>query len=265
MHAGSKLLVTMAANQRQLAMDKVEVLRRTDLFRALNEDLLKKIATHGVARQLERGQILFSEHEEASAVYVVASGELRSIRQSAEGREQVLSTERAGAILALAPVFNSGKFYSTVIADSDAQVLCIDRDEMRELCQEHMELFWHAARVLAHKVRHLASLVESLALRNVEQRVAQFIVTIAHERGLPAGDGSIVELKLTRSQMAARLGSAREVVSRAMTHLDESGLIQMQGRRLVTIPNMRALSAFAGVEREADKTEIASEVASDVA
>lgn len=255
----------MAANQRQLSMDKVEALRRTDLFRALNDDLLHKIAGHAISRHLERGQVLFSEHDEALALYVVASGELRSIRQSHEGREQVLSTERAGAILALAPVFNSGKFYSTVIADSAAQVLCISREELRELCQEHMELFWHAARVLAHKVRHLASLVESLALRNVEQRVAQFVISIARERGLPEGNTCIVELKLTRSQIAARLGSAREVVSRALTHLDESGLIEIQGRRLVTIPDMRALSAFAGLERGADKTEIASEVASDVA
>ena len=255
----------MAAVTRGSKIDKVAALRNTDLFGSLAEGLLSKISGSAVVCQLSPEQVLYSEHEEAMALYVVASGELRSVRLSSEGREQVLSSERAGAILAAVPVFNGGKFYSTMIADSPSAVLSIEKHVVHRLCREHTELLWNLARVLAHKVRHCAELIESLALRNVEQRVAQHLLAIAQQRGVPLGQGRIVELNLTRTQIANRIGSAREVVSRAFTHLQEFGLIQMEGRRLVTVTNVAALRAFAGVEQTHDPEPPVAELSSEMA
>ncbi len=248
-----------------MSIDKLAALRRTDLFGSLSDDLLKKIAGLATARELKRGQVLYSEHQEASGLYVVAHGEIRSIRQSAEGREQVLSTERPGAILAAVPVFNGGKFYSTMIADSASEVLSIEKRHLHELCRDHTEMLWNLARVLAHEVRHYAELIEMLALRNVEQRVAQYLVTVAQERGIRVGEGCLVELTLTRSEIASRLGSVREVVSRTFTHLQTSDLIHMQGRRLVNIPNLRMLGAFAGTAREMKNAKVVSDLSSEMA
>jgi CRP-like cAMP-binding protein len=255
----------MAGHVNRTTSDKVAVLRKADLFAHLTDDLLRKIAGLAVTRTLIANQLLYSEHDEASALFVVARGELRSIRQNLEGREQVLSTERPGAILAAVPVFNGGKFYSTVIADVPSEVLSLEKHQVHQLCHEHDELLWNLARVLAHKVRHYAELIESLALRNVEQRVAQHLLTIARERGVPFGDGSIVELTLTRTQMASRIGSAREVVSRALTHLHKSSLIHIEGRRLVTVPNLQALNTFAGTIRHAEPAKLSSDLSSDLA
>lgn len=248
-----------------MAIDKVNALRQTDLFGSLSDALLRKIAGLAIIRRLKRGQVLYSEHEEASGLYVVLSGEIRSIRQSASGREQVLSTEGAGAILAAVPVFNGGKFYSTMIADSASEVLCIEKRHVHELCREHPEILWNLARVLANKVRQFAELIEMLALRNVAQRVAQYLVTIAQQRGLRVGEGCLVELTLTHSEIASRLGSVREVVSRTLTHLQSSNFIQMQGRRLAYIPNLQALSAFSSTDRKMREEKAASDLSSEMA
>lgn len=255
----------MAAAASRTVSDKVTVLRNTALFGNLTEDLLKKIAGLAFTRSLRANQLLYSEQDEASALFVVARGELRSVRQNREGREQVLSTERPGAILAAVPVFNGGKFFSTMIADAPSEVLVLEKRQVHQLCREHTELLWNLARVLAHKVRHYAELIELLALHKVEQRVAQHLLTIARERGMSFGEGCIVELMLTRSQMASRLGSAREVVSRALAHLQNSGLIQMEGRRLVTIHNLQALSNFAGTKHGAEPATLVADVPSEIA
>jgi CRP-like cAMP-binding protein len=246
-------------------IDKTAVLRETGLFRNLTDSVLRTIGGCAIIRHLKRGEVLYSEHEEASGLYVVGRGELRSIRQGIDGREQVLSTERAGAILAAVAVFNGGKFYSTMIADTDSEVLCIGKRYMYELCQRHTELLWNLAAILAHKVRHSADLIETLALRNVEQRVAQHLFTTCQERGVRDGRACVIELTMSRTEIASRLGSAREVVSRAFTHLEKSGLIQMQGRRLVTIPDMRALRSFAGSDPPLEKARSVSELSSDIA
>lgn len=102
--------MALDASRTQIRTNKIAALQQTDLFGSLTGDLLQKIAACAIVRQLGRGQILFSEHDEASALYVVVRGEIRSIRQSADGREQMLSTEKRGAVLAAVPVFNGGKF-----------------------------------------------------------------------------------------------------------------------------------------------------------
>jgi len=119
-----------------LIRDKLTALRRTELFRNLPEPLLGKIAGLAVSKQLQRDEVLFSEEDEAAGVFVIASGEFRSIRQDGQGRQQVLSTERTGALLAAVAVFSGGTYYSTMIADCESQVLCIHLEHMRRLCQE---------------------------------------------------------------------------------------------------------------------------------
>lgn len=255
----------MRSNQPTSSTDKVAVLRKSEIFRDLPEDLLQKTAALAIPRQLIRGQILFSEHEEASSVYVVVRGEFRAIRQSVDGREQVLSTERASATLAAVAVFNDGTFYSTMIADTSAEVICISKRDLFQLCREHPEMLWKIARLLADMVRHHAALIEMLAFRNVEERLAQYLLTIARQRAVPVGDGCAFEMTLTRTEIAGRLGSVREVVSRAFTHLQKSGLICLDGQRLVTIPDMRALQQFAGTEHASVNGILESEISSEFA
>jgi CRP/FNR family cyclic AMP-dependent transcriptional regulator len=252
-------------NRQQPVIDKIETLRQTELFRNVSHELLEKIAGLAVTRHVDRGQILVSERDEASGIYVIAEGEFRSVRQSVDGREQVLSTERAGSVIGVVPVFNGGKFYSTVIADTSTEVVFIEARDIHELCHQHTEMLWNLARALAHRVRHLAELVESLALRNVEQRLAQYFLTVARERGVRVGEGCVFELTLTRAEIASRLGSVREVVSRACAQLVKRGLIRVQGRRLITVLDMKTLGRFAGTEPDVGPGKLASEVPSDIA
>jgi len=245
-------------------LDRVAVLRSTDLFGSLSEPVLSTLAASFTTRRLSRGEILYSEQDDASALYVVGRGVLRSVRLSVDGREQVLSTERPGAILAAVAIFGGGKFYSTVIADAPSEVLAIRRCEALGLCQTHPELLWNLARVLANKLRHSAELIETLALRQVDQRVAQYLLTVCQQRGIQSQGTCVVELMMNRSEIASRVGSAREVVSRAFTQLEKAGLIKLQGRRLVTIPNMQALRAFAGADTPLKNPELVSELSSDM-
>ena len=200
-----------------------------------------------MVRRLDRGEMLYSEHEKAAGLFVVAAGELRSIRQSADGREQVLSTEPTGATLSEVPVFNGGNYFTTVIADVPSIVICIDHADVHRICNEHPELLWNVARLLAHQVLQCAELIESLAFRNVDQRLAQYLLTVGQDRGIRSTRGAIIfELTLTRAEIASRLGSVREVISRSLAHLQDTRLIGMEGKSLITIPDEKALRIFAG-------------------
>jgi CRP/FNR family transcriptional regulator len=195
---------------------------------------------------LNRGEILYSEHDEASALYVVARGRLRSVRLSRHGKEQVLSTEGPGSVLAAVAIFDGGNFHSTAIADKASELLVIGKRNMLELCRRYPELLWNVSRMLALKLRHSAEVIENLSLRQVDQRVAQYLLTVCEQRGFINQSSCAVELTMNRSEIASRLGSTREVVSRAFSHLERAGLIKMESNRLVMIPDRGLLRTFAG-------------------
>src|SRR3954468_10727028 len=111
-----------------MATDKIAAIRRTVLFGSLADDELRALAARAVERRLAREEVLFIAGEEARGLYVVVSGAVRAFRSGPDGREQVIHTERAGAILADVPVFDDGTYPATVVADEDSILLFIAKD-----------------------------------------------------------------------------------------------------------------------------------------
>ncbi|HEX4749296.1 MAG TPA: Crp/Fnr family transcriptional regulator [Bryobacteraceae bacterium] len=259
------LEVTNDNNHLDKSVDRSIALRKTELLATVSEPILTELASRAVILSLRAGEVLFSEDDEASGLYIVVDGELRSVRRNAKGREQVLSTERAGAVLAAVPVFAGGRFYTTSIADTQSTVLCIDSQDILKLCNEHTELLWALTRLFARRLRHYAELIEILALRNVEQRVAQYIYNVCQEIGVTGSDACSVEIKMTQSEMASRIGSTREVVCRALAHLQARGLIHMEESRVVKISSLTDLAKFAGGEQDLEEPRVVAEILTEIA
>ena len=230
-----------------MSKDKIEALRRTALFGGLEEKELRALAERAVERRRTRNEILFMAGDEAQGLYVVIEGAVRAFRESPDGREQVIHVERAGASLAEVPVFDEGAYPSTVAAEEDSKVLFIDKRDVQRLCMEHPQIALAALKLLAGRLRRCAELVEALSLREVGQRLAHFLLAEALNKGLSKGADLEINLTMTNQQIAAHIGSVREVVSRALTKLQHDGLIVLDGRRLV-IPDRDALAAYAGEE-----------------
>ena len=225
-------------------LSKIEAVRRTALFAGLEETALRKLAERAQERHLAPDQLLFAAGDEAHGLYVIVDGSLRAFRMSSDGREQVLQVERAGATFAEVPTFDDGPYPSNVAAEEDSTVLFISKRDVRQLCLEHPQIALAALRVLASRLRRCTFLVEGLSLQEVSQRLAHFLVTEAHERGVSEGSGIRIDLKLTNQQIAARVGTVREVVSRAIARLRQDGRIIVKGRRIV-IPDLNNLAEYA--------------------
>ena len=228
-----------------MATDKVAALRATVLFGSLTNEELRALASLCTEHKLSHEEVLFIAGEEARGLYVVVSGAVRAFRAGADGREQIIHTERAGAILADVPVFDDGTYPATAVADEDSVLLFIAKADVRAVCVEHPTISLAALKMLAGRLRRHAELVEALSLQEVGQRLARLLLTEAERRGKRLETGIIFDLLMTNAQIAARVGSVREVVSRALARLQQDGLILVENRR-VTIPNEELLAGYAG-------------------
>ncbi|MEO8042669.1 MAG: Crp/Fnr family transcriptional regulator, partial [Acidobacteriota bacterium] len=180
------------------------------------------------------------------ALYVIAEGSVRAFRTGIDGREQVIHVEKAITTIAEVPVFDNGMYPSTVAADEESLVLSIAKEKVRAACLKHPQLALSAARLFASRLRKCAELVESLSLREVGQRLARLLLEEAEKSGTEKHGVTSFRQQLTHNQLAARIGTVREVVSRVMFRLQEQGLIAAKGK-IITIPDTAALGRYAGM------------------
>ncbi len=226
------------------SMDKVEALGKTELFGSLAEGERKALAGCCVEKRLKVGETLFVSGEEAKGLYVIVRGCLKAIRENTEGREQVIHVEKTGSTIAEIPVFDGRPYPSTVVAEEDSEILFIDKRDVRRLCLEHPGIALTALRILSARLRKTAALVESLSLREVDQRLASYLIQEFKGRGYI--EKKKIKLRLpSNTVIAARVGSVREVVSRAFSKLESKGLIALNKSRVATLLREKELRAYA--------------------
>src|SRR5215469_17595000 len=223
---------------------RTKILAKSALFHNLKEPALSQLAAHAVERKLKQGQILFTANEPARGLYVVLSGSVRAFRENFDGREQTIHVEHAGGTLAEVAVFDGGPYPSTAVADENSEVLFLATEDVRRFMLDHPQAALTALANMAKKLRIIASLAEQLALKDVGQRLATLLLEEARLASPKLQDGVSFSLPLSHMQLASRLGSVREVVTRALHKLVQNGVIETRGHCIVVL-NAKELSAQA--------------------
>ncbi len=217
----------------------LKILRTVPYFTNLDQPTLEAIAQASTKHKYNSGQIVFLEGEACTGLHIVQEGWLKAVKLSLSGREQVLRFLGPGetfseiSVLAAAP--NNP---ATVITLEPSSVLIVPRDMMLQLLDEHSGLARIIIQNLANRVMHLVNLIEDLSLRSVEARLARVLLENAF-------DGVLHRQRwATQSEMAARLGTVPDVLSRVLRGLVEEGIIQIE-RREIRILDPQALEAKA--------------------
>lgn len=225
-------------------MEKIVALRQTKLFGEVEERELSWVAKRAAGLHFQAGEMLFLSGEEAKGLFVVTGGRVRVFQQSIDGREQVMHIDVTGATIAEVPVFDDGPYPASAIAEEDTDVLFIDKRDIHEFCMKHPAFALKALKMMAQRVRRHAQLVEVLSFHEVGQRLALFLIAKAQETGAGGGDQVKFKLVLSNHEIATRIGSVRDVVSRALARLQHEGLVVVKSRA-VTIVDLRALKLYA--------------------
>ncbi len=226
---------------------KIAILRETELFRDLDNEVLTILAKSSVEKRLTRDQILFLAGDRADGMYVIAKGALRAYRTAQDGREQVMHVDKAVTTIAEVAVFDGGNYPSTVAAEEPSVVLFLERSKVIDTCFKYPEVALASTRLLAGRLRRCAELVESLSLHEVIQRLALLLLEEAATAGAKNSGSIKFRLPITHNQLAARIGTVREVVTRSLFRLQSKGLIHTD-RKNIEIPDIKILRDFTSID-----------------
>lgn len=209
-------------------METTEFLHGLPLFQRLDESAVMEISRLAQRRSYASGELIGLEGEPCDIVYFVAQGWVKVYKLSLEGREQVLTRLGPGDSLYLVPAFDGGPNPASAEALTEATLYAFRREDFLWILRHHPQVTLTVLRDLAAKLRHLTVLVEDLSLRTVEGRLAKLLLNLAAE-------GNVAPRRMTQQEMAAQLGTVREVVGRALVELERNGLIRKERHRIVIV------------------------------
>lgn len=218
--------------------NSIQTLHQLPFFARLSDDVLRKVARVLHQRTYSPGQVIVLEGEPCQAVYFVAQGLVRTRRISLEGREQVLAYLGPGESFGLVPAVDNGLNPATVDAVTDASLYIIPCQHFRQIMRHEQDVASAALLQLAAEVRRLSDMVEDLALHSVSTRLARFLLMQA--------EGAQPRRSWTQEEIAAQIGTVREVVGRTMRAFAAAGLIRRQRGRLVVVDRERLEREAAG-------------------
>ena len=202
-------------------------------FRVLPAAERRRLLGRCTVRTLKAGEVLYVEGEPRRGLYVLVEGRVELRQVSSRGREQVLHSEGPGATLGEAPLFDPGGYVASAVAAAPTRALFVPRLEVIALFRRHPAFAVSLLETMARRVRRFADLAASLTFRPVPERLAHYIDAGAGELGRPVAAGLELDLVLTQEQLAARLGTVRELVPRAFSQLEKRGVITRKRARIV--------------------------------
>jgi CRP-like cAMP-binding protein len=210
-------------------------------FQNLEQETLQEVVRGAFLRAYDIGQIVLLEGEQTVGLYIVQEGSLKVTKIAVDGREQILQFLDAGDVFNAISVFTGQANPATVSALEPSKVWLIRRDTILKMLDTHPQFARRVIQELAGRVLHLISLVEDLSLRSVEARLARLLLEHSVD------DKVQRQRWATQTEIASRLGTVPDVVSRTLRKLVDQGLIQMH-RKDILLLDREGLEAIAKVE-----------------
>jgi CRP-like cAMP-binding protein len=198
-------------------------------------------------RRYQAGDVIFRKGDPSEGLGVVLRGRVRTVISSPEGREQVLKMFGPGRTFADIAVFDDEPQPADAIAVSESTVVFISQADLIDLLKRHPEAAIEVIRLFATRLRAYKQMVEDLSLRTVVARVARLLVDRARGTQTLVEESASSSPEYTQDEIAAMVGSVREVVQRALKTLEHAGLIHM-ARGRIQIVDVEALDGWSEAE-----------------
>ena len=217
-------------------MKLVDIISSIALFRGLPESQLAELSEILVDQTFNRSVTIFSEGDEAAGFYAVISGRIKIFKLSPEGKEQIIHIFGPGNIFGEVPVFAGGRFPAYAETIEKSRVFFFPRNSFIELIKKEPSLAMNMLAELSKKLRQLTRLIEELSLKEVPGRFAAYLLLMG-ERG---GNPDIIDLDITKTQLAGLLGTIPETLSRMLGKMINQRIIEVNGR-IIKILDRNAL------------------------
>jgi CRP/FNR family transcriptional regulator, dissimilatory nitrate respiration regulator len=226
-------------------MENKDIIKKALLFSGLDEENLVEVAEIAVRRPFAKGETLFSEGEKAEGFYLLASGGLKLCKISPDGREKVLHMVHPVETFAEAAFFGDGSYPAEARGVEKGEVLFFPKASFMGLLERNPRFSLNLIASLSVLLRRFARQIEELSFADAPSRLASYLIDLASRKSTSFQGKTYLELDMRKGELASRLGTVSETLSRTFKKLKDEAVIDVDGNK-VTILNMEKLKMVAG-------------------
>jgi CRP/FNR family transcriptional regulator, dissimilatory nitrate respiration regulator len=217
-------------------LDLSQCLSNTLVFQGLSRSQLAPILDIAQLKTFGKGELLFNQGSQATGFFVVKSGRVKVFNVSPAGKEQILSIFEAGDNFAEVAALDGQTFPASAAALDPAELIFFPRKEFLDVIYQNPDIAVNTMVSLSKHLRQLTAVIEELSFKDVPQRLAAYLLNLSpapgENRSDSASSSDVVTLSLTKSQLAAALGTIPATLSRALYRLSTEGLIAVNGPQI---------------------------------
>lgn len=212
--------------------DRIEnIISNARIFGSLTGKDIKTLAKMGKKKRWSKGGQIINQGDEGNALYLIISGKVRVVLYGEEGKEIVLSIMKEGDVFGEMAIFDGEPRSASIEAIEDAECFIIQGDDLLRYIKIHPSIALNFLAHLSKRLREADRKIGGLALLDVCGRIAHTLLSVANVGSDMKGVVSIE--RLTHENIAAMIGSSREVVSRALKKMSVEGYIKIEKNRFV--------------------------------
>jgi CRP/FNR family transcriptional regulator len=219
-------------------------LQSTQLFRGLALSQLLLISQIAQSKQFPKGELIFRQDSEATGFFVVKTGRVKIFKVSVHGKEQILHIFGAKEHFAEVPALDGKHFPASAAALEPTELVFFPRQAFLNLLYQQPDIAINMLITLSARLRHLNNLIEELSFKDVPQRLATYLLQLSER----TNSKNNVELDLSKSQLAAALGTIPATLSRAFYRLSSDGIVAVNGTQVQLLDRDRLQNLSLGLK-----------------
>lgn len=199
------------------------------IFSALSDDQQERVLSRAEIVSVERGETLFHEGDPATRIYRCESGQLKLYRLAPNGNEKIISLIQPGSTFAEATMFMPERTYPVNCeALKASRLVAFDADDFVALLRDDVDTCFKLMGMFSRRLRQRLSDIEALSLQNASLRVVNYLIQLQRDQE----DKQQLELPTSKKHVAGLLALQPETLSRVFAHLQETGVIRVETRRV---------------------------------
>lgn len=182
--------------------------------------------------QYTKGKIIYQPGDTGKSLYLIHSGFVRIYRLSPEGREVTFALLGPGDIFGELAMISGNWQSAFAEVLEDVELSLLPRRVLEEMMRRQPEVAYNMMVRISERLHQAEDLIEDLVNRDVASRVARTLLQLADSFGRQSPHGVVIDLRLPYQEIANMVGSTRETVTRAISHMQQNDWVRLEGGRL---------------------------------
>jgi CRP/FNR family transcriptional regulator, cyclic AMP receptor protein len=218
----------------------VEALKNVPFFAKLSPDELRDLAERLVPRRFGSGQVIFHLGDPGGLLYIILEGTVKISNATPEGQEALLAILGTGDFFGELALLDDASRSATAEALQPTQTITLHRDEFIRFLSDNPEFAYHVLQTLARRIRHLNDQINDVFFLDLNGRLARTLLNLAERHGRKTGEGTVIDLSLTQTDLAEMTGATRVSINKTLGRFRRARWVHVQGRH-ITIQDEMAL------------------------